>query len=280
MNDRFAREVLFCRMVGILTPAQLDELAGKTVAVAGAGGVGFTHAEALVRMGVGKIKISDFDTFGPENMGRQFGCTVHTVGRSKVEVLRERLNSINPALIVEQFGALAQDNVSDFLDGVDAVCDGMDYFHIEPHRALNREARRRRIPVAVSGPVGFGASLHYFDADHMSFDEYFDLRDDHSDLQNMRNWGLGLGPANLYRHYMNDRHVDFENRSGSVVSVSCLLCTTLSGNVVLGRLLGRDMFFKPVPFVYQIDMMAGKFVELHIPDGVRGIKANPEKYLR
>jgi molybdopterin/thiamine biosynthesis adenylyltransferase len=280
MDDRFAREVLFCRMVGILTPAQLDALATKTVAVAGAGGVGFTHAEALVRMGIGRIKISDFDTFGPENMGRQFGCTVDTVGRSKVEVLHERLKAINGGLVVEPFGALAPDNVGEFLHGVDAVCDAIDYFHVRPHRLLHREARGRRIPVAFSGPVGFGASLHYFDADHLSFDEYFDLSDDQSDLQNIRNWGLGLGPANLYRHYMDDRNLDFENQTGSVVSVSCLLCTTLCGSLVLGRLLGQPMFFKPVPFVYQIDLMAGKFVELHIPDGVRGIKASPEKYLR
>ncbi|MGH6979762.1 MAG: ThiF family adenylyltransferase, partial [Stellaceae bacterium] len=116
MSDPYDRNILFCRMVGLLTQEQLDSLAHKTVAVGGAGGVGFTHAESIVRQGIGRVKISDFDTFGAENMGRQFGCTTLTVGRPKAEVLEERLMSINPALKVERFGALTRDNIDEFLD--------------------------------------------------------------------------------------------------------------------------------------------------------------------
>ncbi len=280
MDFAFDRDTLFCRMVGILTPQELASLADKVVAVPGAGGVGFTHAESLARMGIGTLRISDFDAFGPENIGRQFGATMHTVGREKVEVLRDRLHSINPALAVEPFGKLTEDNIARFLDGGHFVADAIDYFSIAPRRMLHREARRRRIPVAIAGPVGYGATLHLFHPDHMSFDEYFDLSDGKGEEENLLSFGEGLGPAQLYRHYMADRNLDFERKGGSVLSSSCLLCTSLVGTVALRLLLAKPGFFKPVPYVYQIDLMAGAMVELHIPEGVRAIKRDPEKYRR
>ncbi|MEJ1360816.1 MAG: ThiF family adenylyltransferase [Candidatus Sedimenticola sp. (ex Thyasira tokunagai)] len=90
----FERDILFSRMIGLISEDELDLLEGKKVAIPGCGGTGFTYAESLVRMGVGSIHISDEDTFGAENMNRQFGCTVHTVGQPKVKVLSERLSSI------------------------------------------------------------------------------------------------------------------------------------------------------------------------------------------
>ena len=44
MSNSFSRDVLFCRMIGILAQEELDALAAKTVAVPGCGGAGFTHA--------------------------------------------------------------------------------------------------------------------------------------------------------------------------------------------------------------------------------------------
>jgi tRNA threonylcarbamoyladenosine dehydratase len=280
MTDSFDRNTLFCRMVGILTQPELDSLEHKTVVFAGAGGVGFTHAESIVREGIGRVKISDFDAFGPENMGRQFGCSTLTVGRDKAVVLEERLRSINPALRIERYAAITPENIGRFLDGADMACDAMDYFHLEPHRIYYAEARRQRVPVVIGAPQGYGATLHFFHPDHMSFDEYFDLRDGQSEAEQMDNWGDGFGPARLYRHYLNDRNLDFHNKTGSVVSATCLLSTALVSAVVLRQLLGQESAFKPVPYIYHIDLVAGRFEELYVPDGIRGIRSNPEKYLR
>jgi len=280
MTDRFDRNILFARMIGLLTQEQLDSLAHKTVAVAGAGGVGFTHAEAIARQGIGNMRISDFDTFDPINMGRQFGCSTLTVGREKAEVLRERLLTINPALKVERFGALEPANVDRFLKGVDFVCDSIDYFHIAPHRMLYAEARKRGIPVALTAPQGFGCTVHFFQPDHMSFDEYFDLNDRMTDQEQLDNWGLGLGPTHFYRHYLAHRNLDMENKSGSVVSAVCLMSSGVMAGLALRRLLNQPIAFKPVPYMYHIDLVMGRFEELYIPEGVRGIKADPKKYMR
>lgn len=280
MTDKFDRNILFCRMIGLLTQAELDSLAHKTVAVGGAGGVGFTHAETLVRQGIGRIKISDFDAFGPENMGRQFGCTVHTVGRDKAEVLEERLMSINPALKVERFGALNAGNIADFLDDVDFVGDAVDYFAVKAHRLLHGEAHRRRIPSMLAAPQGYGCTVHFFDPDDMSFDQYFDLNDAMTEQEQLENWSTGLGPSHMYRHYLSERHLNMEKRTASVVSAVCLLSTAVLAAVALRRLLDQPVAFKPIPYMYHIDLVTARFEEIHIPNGVKGIKADPEKYFR
>jgi molybdopterin/thiamine biosynthesis adenylyltransferase len=280
MTAALDRNVLFCRMIGFLDQRQLDSLADKTVAVGGAGGVGFTHAEAMVRQGIGRIKISDFDNFGPENTSRQFGCTTETIGRNKAEVLEQRLRSINPGLRVDRFGALSRSNVADFLSGADFVCDGVDYFSVLPHRLLHAEARSRGIPSMIVAPVGYGCTIHVFEPDGMSFDEYFDVNDSMTEQAQLDNWGIGLGPSHLYRHYMEKPFLDMENRTASMVSSICLLSSALMASAALRRLLNLPMSYKPVPYIYHLDVVTARFEELHVPDGVPGIKADPKKYMR
>jgi molybdopterin/thiamine biosynthesis adenylyltransferase len=272
--------MLFCRTIGMLTQAQLDLLAHKTVAVGGAGGVGFTHAECLVRQGIGQIKISDLDTFGPENMNRQFGCTINTIGRDKAEVLEERLMSINPSLRVDRFGAVDNATVGNFLDGVDFVCDGMDYFAVGAHRMLHAEARARGIPAIICGPNARGVTIHLFDPAQMSFDEYFDLHDGMDELDMLQNWGTGLGPSHRYRYYMDDPKLDPRQRRATTVSSVCLLASAVLGANVLRKLIIEPIGLKPVPYVYHLDLVTLSFDEIHIPGGVRAIKAEPERYYR
>ncbi len=280
MDDSFSREVIFSRMLGIVDDQELRDLSHKTVAFAGNGGVGFTHAETLVRMGVGAANIADFDAFGPENFNRQFGATVRTVGQAKTSVLRDRLLSINPALRVGVFGNGVQpDNVAEFLENAEVVCDAIDYFVMTARLLLYREAEARRIPVAIAAPVGFGASLHIFDPSGMPFPEYFALTGEQTEEQKLENFGIGLNPAGLYRHYMPDPQLDFAAKRVASMSCSCLLASSLMGAFAISRLLRRYTYFKPVPYVYQVDLAAGKFIEHYIPDGVKGIKANPRKYL-
>jgi molybdopterin/thiamine biosynthesis adenylyltransferase len=272
MENTFSRDIIYSRMIGLISAEELALLADKTIAVPGCGGVGFTHAETLVRMGVGGVKIADFDTFGPENFNRQFGATTHTVGLRKSDVLAERLRSINPALRIEQFDGVRADNVEEFLRGTDVLCDAMDYFVIEPRILMYRFARELGIPAVISCPIGFGGTLHHFHPDHMSFEEYFALTKEMSEDDKLINFGIGLDPAKLHKSYLDDPKLDFEARKVASVSSACLLATTLTGTFTLAKLLGRDMFFKPVPYVYQIDFISGKFVEVHVSDGVKGLK--------
>ncbi len=138
---------------------------------------------------------------------------------------------------------------------------------------MYRRARELGIPAVVSCPIGFGATLHHFHPDSMSFERYFALTPEMSETEKLHNFGIGLDPLHLHRAYLSDPKLDFNTRKVASLSSACLLATTLTSTFTLAKLLNRKMFFKPVPYVYQIDFMAGKFEETHVSDGVAGLQA-------
>ncbi len=86
----------FSRSEALLGAEAMEALRTKRVILFGVGGVGSWCAEALVRTGLTHLTIVDGDTVQPSNVNRQLPATRKTLGRPKVEVLRERLLTINP----------------------------------------------------------------------------------------------------------------------------------------------------------------------------------------
>ena len=80
----------------LLGARAMEKLKNSHVAVFGLGGVGSWCAEALVRSGVGRITVIDSDTVSRSNINRQLIATEKTVGKPKAEVMRDRLQEINP----------------------------------------------------------------------------------------------------------------------------------------------------------------------------------------
>ena len=78
----------------------LNKLKKSSVAVFGIGGVGGYVVEALARSGVGTIDIIDNDTVNETNINRQIIATHKTLGRYKVDVMKERIEDINRSAIV------------------------------------------------------------------------------------------------------------------------------------------------------------------------------------
>lgn len=94
MQEQFVRTQMLIGKEGI------DKLSDSRVAVFGIGGVGGYVVEALARSGVGTFDIIDNDTVALSNLNRQIIATQDTVGRDKVDVMRERVLSINPEATV------------------------------------------------------------------------------------------------------------------------------------------------------------------------------------
>ncbi|MGL4483998.1 MAG: tRNA threonylcarbamoyladenosine dehydratase [Anaerovoracaceae bacterium] len=90
------------RTIKILGKDAIDILNESRVAVFGLGGVGGSATEALVRVGVGNIDIIDKDIVDITNINRQIIATHNNIGRKKVDVMEERILSINPSCIVEK----------------------------------------------------------------------------------------------------------------------------------------------------------------------------------
>ena len=90
MEEQFSRTEL------LLGSEAMRRLAQSRVAVFGIGGVGGYVVEALVRSGIGAIDLIDHDQVSVSNLNRQIIAVRDTVGRDKVELMQERILSINP----------------------------------------------------------------------------------------------------------------------------------------------------------------------------------------
>ena len=90
MDERFSRTAI------LLGEAGMARLAGARVAVFGVGGVGGHCVLALARAGVGAIDVFDDDVVSATNINRQAVAMTSTLGRPKVDVIREQVLDINP----------------------------------------------------------------------------------------------------------------------------------------------------------------------------------------
>lgn len=105
-----------------------NRIANTRIIIFGVGGVGSWCAESLIRSGIGHITMVDFDSVNATNINRQLMATTQTVNRVKVEVMKERLQTINPfAEIVsmpQMYNAETADTFS--LNNYDYIIDAID----------------------------------------------------------------------------------------------------------------------------------------------------------
>lgn len=120
----------FTRLEKIIGTDNVNQLSNKCVLVLGVGGVGGYVVESLVRSGIGKIIIVDFDTIDISNINRQIIAMDSTVGMKKVDVLEKRIKDINSDCIVikndsfidsNNFLELFNDKIDFFVDACDTM---------------------------------------------------------------------------------------------------------------------------------------------------------------
>lgn len=113
----------------------IQRLQDTRVIVFGVGGVGSWCAECLVRSGIGHITIVDSDNIAASNINRQLMATSTTIGKAKVEVLKDRLLDINPELSITALQSLyTPENAESFsLDTYNYVIDAIDSLDSKAH---------------------------------------------------------------------------------------------------------------------------------------------------
>lgn len=118
----------FSRTQMLLGEESMDRLSNAKVAVFGIGGVGGYVVEALVRSGVGSFVLVDDDKVCLTNLNRQLIATRKTVGKYKVEVMKDRILEINPKAEVEMRQCFyLPENADDFdFKNYDYVVDAVD----------------------------------------------------------------------------------------------------------------------------------------------------------
>ena len=145
----------FQRLKLLIGEENFSKLNASTVAVFGVGGVGSFAVEALARSGVGHLVLIDKDDIDETNINRQIHALTSTVGKSKVEVMRQRILDINPAARVDtiQKFFLPDENVEDFfICRYDYVVDAIDTLTAKIF--LVEECARRKIKIISSMGAG------------------------------------------------------------------------------------------------------------------------------
>ena len=119
---------IFQRAELLLGQQRMERIAAARVIIFGVGGVGSWCAETLIRSGIGHLTMVDGDEVVASNINRQLMATTATIGQPKVEVLRERLQLINPeADIRTVYGRFNADTADSFrLSEYDYVIDAID----------------------------------------------------------------------------------------------------------------------------------------------------------
>ena len=135
----------------------LEKLKKSGVAIFGVGGVGGYVAEALARMGVGRIALIDNDKVSVSNINRQIIALHSTVGQYKTEVMRDRILDINPNAKVETFNMFYLPENADSIDlkNYDYIADAIDTVSAKIELAV----RADKFGVPIISAMGTGNKL-------------------------------------------------------------------------------------------------------------------------
>ena len=144
----------FSRTELLLGKEAMDKLKNSRVAVFGIGGVGGYVCEALVRSGVGAFDLIDDDKVCLTNLNRQIIATRKTVGKYKVDVMKERMLEINPDVNVRIHKCFfLPENADEFpFDEYDYVVDAVDTVTAKIELVMKSQAMN--VPIISSMGAG------------------------------------------------------------------------------------------------------------------------------
>ena len=155
MTNNFSQDEIFQRTKILLGEENFLKLQSSAVAIFGIGGVGSFTAEALARSGIGHLILIDKDNIDVTNINRQIHALTSTVGKSKVEVMRERILQINPEIkidTIQKFYLSDDDAKNFFICDYDYVVDAIDTISAKIN--LVCECQRRGIKIISSMGAG------------------------------------------------------------------------------------------------------------------------------
>ncbi len=147
----------YVRTAAVIGGDAFNKLKNAKVAIFGVGGVGGAVCEALARAGIGRIDIFDGDTVAESNINRQIIALHSTVGRDKVEVMRERILDIDPECDVRANKVFyLPSNADEYpLEEYDYIADAIDTVAAKVELAVRAE----RLGVPMIAAMGAGNKL-------------------------------------------------------------------------------------------------------------------------
>lgn len=148
---------IFARTARLIGEENIEKLSRAHVALFGVGGVGGYVAEALVRSGVGEMTLFDNDVVAQSNLNRQIIALHSTLGKKKVQAMRERMQDINPDMVVhaQEMFYLPENADAVDLSCYDYIVDAVDTVMAK----LELAVRAKRAGVPIISSMGTGNKL-------------------------------------------------------------------------------------------------------------------------
>jgi molybdopterin/thiamine biosynthesis adenylyltransferase len=220
--QRYSRQILLQEIGG----AGQQKLAGATVGVIGAGGLGCPAIQVLAATGVGHIRVYDADSVDLSNLPRQILYATPDVGKFKVDVIEERVGLMNHDVTTETHREfVTQSNVAEALNGLDYVIEATDNFGTK--FLINDACVHFRIPFTIAGSVKF-------------YGQVISVRP---------------GVTACYRCAFGEQ--PFDDRSGScsavgVIGTNPIIAGTLQANEAIKSILGLPPGFTNALFLFDL----------------------------
>ncbi len=148
----------FSRLEKLIGFDKLEILGQKTVLVVGCGGVGGYCVEALARSNIGRLILIDYDVVDETNINRQIIALENNIGNKKIDLLKQRILSINPdCKVITKDEFIDSTNINDLFDvNIDFLIDACDT--VTTKKEIIKKCLEKNIPFLTC--LGTGNRFH------------------------------------------------------------------------------------------------------------------------
>ena len=154
---RYSRQIVL-KDIGVIGQ---KKILNSKILIVGAGGLGCPIADYLSRAGVGTIGVADFDKINLSNIHRQNLYNLKDIGKYKVDIVKEKIKSINPAINVKTFKKITSKNLNKIIKNFDIIADGSDNFKTK--FLLNKYSIKYKKNLIVGAISKFDGHIFTFD---------------------------------------------------------------------------------------------------------------------
>ena len=229
----------YSRTEALLGTEALNRLRRARVIVFGVGGVGGHVVEALARSGAGVLDLVDKDVVSISNLNRQISALQSTVGRSKVEVMKERIADIDPDCVVRTYEMLYLPETSDQFDFTqyDYVVDAIDTVAAKIDLVLKSKAAG--VPVICSMGTGNKLDPTQLEVADISKTSVCPLAK--AVRTQLKKKGVDKGVKVVYSKELPTKpSEEFQNAEGGRTPASVAFVPSVAGLIIAGEVI-KDM---------------------------------------
>jgi molybdopterin/thiamine biosynthesis adenylyltransferase len=154
----FATKDRYIKNMNLLSLEENNMLKDFKVCVVGCGGIGGYVIEFLSRLGIGEITAIDGDVFDNSNLNRQLLSDENSIGKSKAEAAKVRVNLVNSDVKLNQIAVfLNEDNCDQLLRNHHVVVDALD--NMKTRKMVEAHCKSLGIPMVHGAIAGWYAQI-------------------------------------------------------------------------------------------------------------------------